>query len=80
MKMISLSFEYLLSKKILKSKMSNLTNQNFSSNNNTILVEIHQTAEIGGLAYFLIYMSEYMPYVVISLMGTIIGVFGNLES
>lgn len=51
-----------------------MTNKNF-----TIMAEI-EAAYIGGLAYFLIHMSEYMPYVVISLMGTIIGVFGNLEN
>ena len=46
--------------------MSNFSNM--SSNSNT---------QIGGLAFFLVYLSEYLPYVIIGSSGTIIGVLGN---
>lgn len=32
---------------------------------------------IGGLAYFLIYLSDYLPYVVLNSFGTIMGIFGT---
>lgn len=49
--------------------MSNVSNNsNISSNSNT---------QIGGLAYFLVYLSDYLPYVIIGSSGTIIGVLGN---
>lgn len=36
--------------------------------------------EIGGLAYFLVYISDYLPYVVLSAMGTILGIFGKSKT
>ena len=32
--------------------------------------------EIGGLLYFLTYISDYLPYTLIEIIGTLIGVTG----
>ena len=39
----------------------------------------NSTFEIGGLAYFLLYISDYLPYVIIYALGTFFGFIGNLE-
>ena len=48
--------------------MTNISNiqENFSFNN----------SEVGGLAYFLTYISDCLPYVVLESLGSIIGVIG----
>jgi hypothetical protein len=33
--------------------------------------------EIGGLLYFLTYISDYLPYTLIEIIGTLIGVTGK---
>lgn len=44
----------------------------FNSSNSTI------EDQIGGVPYFLIYLSEYLPYVILKSGGLIIGFFGML--
>lgn len=51
------------------------TMANSSNMSNT---SINDSTEIGGLAYFLVYISDYLPYVIIVSSGAIIGVIGNL--
>ena len=43
--------------------------------NNTTINSTY--SEIGGLVYFLVYISDYLPYVILVSLGTIIGVTGN---
>ena len=37
----------------------------------------YSSFEIGGLAYFLLYISDYLPYVIIYCIGTILGTIGK---
>lgn len=47
----------------------NISNiSNISSNDNL---------EIGGSVFFLIYISEYLPYVTLVSIGSVMGVIGN---
>lgn len=50
---------------------------NFSRFNQSNFSRTDVEIEIGGLAYFLVYISDYLPYVVLSAMGTILGIFGK---
>lgn len=36
-----------------------------------------EDVEIGGLAFFLVYISECLPYVVLIALGEIVGVIGD---
>lgn len=35
------------------------------------------TNEIGGILFFLTYLSDYLPYSILSAIGIIVGVLGN---
>ena len=37
-----------------------------------------QVSEIGGVLFFLMYLSDYLPYTIISILGFVLGFFGNL--
>ncbi len=44
----------------------------------TKLIKMNQNVtEIGGLLYFLTYISDYLPYTLIEIIGTLIGVTGK---
>ena len=45
------------------------------SNNNTN-AEVFE--EIGGILYFLKYLSEYLPYSLLSSIGVVVGLLGNI--
>lgn len=49
-------------------------------NNITSLKNATEPSEIGGLAYFLVYISEYLPYVILIGLGEIVGILGNNNS
>lgn len=46
-------------------------------NNISSLKNATEPSEIGGLAYFLVYISEYLPYVILIALGEIFGIIGN---
>lgn len=48
--------------------MENSTN--FESNKN-------ETVEIGGILFFLTYLSDYLPYSMLTAIGVIVGVLGK---
>lgn len=48
-------------------------------NNITSLKNATEPSEIGGLAYFLVYISEYLPYVILISLGEIVGIIGNVR-
>ena len=63
-------FQFYYNNKILENKKMamNISNiSNISSNDNL---------EIGGSVFFLIYISEYLPYVTLVSIGSVIGVIG----
>lgn len=49
--------------------ISTSINLNVTSNN---------YSDVGGLAYFLAYISDYLPYVALSSIGAVIGIIGNI--
>ena len=42
------------------------------------LNETYHDVEIGGLMFFIQYLSDYLPYTVLNCFGTFIGILGNL--
>jgi hypothetical protein len=44
---------------------------------NLSAANVDSTQEIGGLAYFLVHMSDYLPDVCLGLIGIILGVLGK---
>lgn len=51
---------------------------NYSNNSN---MTSNSYSQVGGLAFFLVYISDYLPYVIIVSSGTVIGIIGiNIES
>lgn len=54
---------------MLRGQIQNLTNVNATG---------HILDEIGGLAYFVVYMSEYLPYIMLSSIGIIVGIIGKI--
>ena len=35
-------------------------------------------AEIGGLNYFFLYLDDYLPYMTLTIFGTLIGIIGKI--
>ena len=50
--------------------VKNLTNLNTSTNDD----------EIGGLKYLLIHLTEFIPYTILYIAGTIVGILGILHN
>ena len=63
-------------KKLKQKKQTNKIHMDLNETNNAAN---NSTFEIGGLAYFLLYISDYLPHVVIYALGTFFGFIGNLE-
>lgn len=57
---------------ILEKKSTTATMENYSNMSNSS----HST-EIGGLVYFLTYISDYLPYVILTSVGFVIGLVGT---
>lgn len=36
------------------------------------------SSEVGGMAYFLIYISDYLPYVIVVSFGAVMGFLGTV--
>ena len=56
----------------------NISQTNTSAFNATISSHILEDQEIGGVLYFMKYMSDFLPYTVLSGNGVIVGLLGNL--
>ena len=50
--------------------------ENISNIQDNVNFSFKNHSEIGGLAYFLTHISEYLPYVIIVSLGSVIGVIG----
>ena len=46
-------------------------------NSSSITSNAIKNNEIGGLVFFLTYISEYMPYVTLVSIETVVGIIGN---
>lgn len=56
----------------------NTTNESFSQLANfTVTQKPLSVEEIGGVLYFIVNISDYLPYVLLSSLGVIVGIFGN---
>ena len=42
-------------------------------------ISSNEFSDVGGIAYFWAYISDYLPYVILVSFGTVIGVIGTIE-
>ena len=47
------------------------------NNSNISNIPSNDSSEIGGSVFFLTYISEYLPYVTLVSIGSVMGVIGN---
>ena len=56
----------------------NYSQTNTSAFNTTTTSPVLEDHEIGGILYFITYISDYLPYTILCAIGSVVGLFGNL--
>ena len=56
----------------------NFPQTNRSISNETFSGPVLEDLKIGGILYFITYISDYLPYTILCAIGSVVGLFGNL--